>query len=80
MDMYGWMKEIIYLKTVCGADNLNQQVLFYDVHGRHFYDRTIHILHYHHIKTFFLKAGDSRNDQPNYNGPNLKLKGSMAKP
>ena len=33
-----------------------------------------HILQSHHIYPFILKAGDSNNDQPNDNRPNLKLK------
>ena len=53
---------------------MNPQVLFFDVHDSHFNDRATHLLQYHHISPFILKAGNSKNDQPNDNGPNLKLK------
>ena len=36
MDRDGWMKVMMHYKIVCGENNLNTQVLFYDVHGRHF--------------------------------------------
>ena len=70
-----WMKAMMNFKTVYGAIKLNQQDLFYDLHGSHFDNRAIHILHSYHIKPFILKAGESANDQPNDNGPNLNLKG-----
>ena len=73
MNSDGWMKAIMHSKTVCGANNLNPQVLFYGGHGRYFDNRAIHILHYNHIKYFALKACESGNDQPNENGPNIKL-------
>ena len=38
-------------------------------------ERVIHILHPNYIIPFILKAGDSVNNQPNDNGPNLNLKG-----
>ena len=75
IDRVGLMKAMMNFKTVCVANKLNQQVLFYDVHEIHFDNRAINILCSHHIKPFVLKAGDSGNDQPNYNGPNLNLKG-----
>ena len=75
MDRYGWMKWMIHFKAVCGANTLNPHVLFYDVHDSHFDDRSIHILRSNHIKTFVLNVGYSGNDQPNDNGPKIKLKG-----
>ena len=71
----GWMKEVMNFKTVCGANKINPQVVFYDGHGSHFEIRAIHILQSNHIKPFILKAGESGNDQPNDNGPNLNMKG-----
>ena len=53
---------------------MNPQVLFFDGHDSHFDDRATHIMRSHHISQFILKAGDSTNDQPNDNGPNLMLK------
>ena len=69
------MKKMMHFKTVCGENKLNSQVLFYDENDRHLDDRAIHILCSHHIKPFVFKAVDSGKDQPNDNGPNLKLKG-----
>ena len=66
---------MVYFKTVCVPNNLNPQVLLYDVHYSHFDDRDIHIILSGHIKPFILKAGDSVNYQPNDNGSNLNLKG-----
>ena len=66
---------MMHFKTVCGANKLNPQVLFYDGHARIFDNRVIHILCYHYIEPFILKAGELGNDHPNDNGPNLKLKG-----
>ena len=70
-----WMKAMVNFKTVYVANKLNPQVLFYDGHISHFDDRDIHNLRSNHIKPFILKVGESGNDQPHDNGPNLKLKG-----
>ena len=74
MDRDGWMKATILFSRTCGASKLNPQVLFFDVHKNHFDDRATHLLRSHHISPFILKAGNSTSDQPNDNGPNLKLK------
>ena len=74
MDRYVWMKVMSLFSRTCGASKINPQVLFFDVHDSHFNDRAIHILQYHHIYPFIIKAGDSTNDQPNDNGPNLELR------
>ena len=58
----------------CGVIKLNPQVLFFDGHDRHFNDRATHLLQSHHTFPFTLKAGNSINDHPNNNGPNLNLK------
>ena len=72
--MDGWMKAISLFSRTCGAININPQVLFFDGHDIHFDDRATHLLRSHHISPFILKVGNSTNDQPNDNGPNLKLK------
>ena len=68
------MKAMSLFSRTCGASNLNPQILFFGGHDRHFDDRAIHLLLYHHIYPFILKAGDSTYDHPNDNGTNLKLK------
>ena len=65
IDMYVWMKEMSLFSRTYGASKLNPQVLFFDGHDSHFYDRATHLLRSHHISPFILKAGDSTNDQPN---------------
>ena len=70
-----WMKAMLPFKTVCGANNINPQVLYYDGHVSYFKNRAINIILSHHIKPFIIKAGESRNDQTNDNVTNLKMKG-----
>ena len=74
MDKYGWMNAMSLFSRACIYSNINQQVLLFDSHDRHVDDRSTNIILSHHISPFILKVGDSTNDQPNYNGPNLKLK------
>ena len=74
MDSDGWVKAMSLFSRTCGASKITPQVLFFDGHDIHFDDRATNPLRYHHIYQFILKAGDSTNDQPNYNAPNLKLK------
>ena len=74
MDRDGWMKAMSLFSRTCGSSKMNPQVLFFDGHDSHLDDRATHILRSHHISPFILKAGDSTNDQPNYNGAILKLK------
>ena len=74
MDRDGWMKAISLFSRTCGSSKINPQVLFFDGHDSHFDDRDTHILRSYHISPFILKSGDSTNDQPNNNGPHLKLK------
>ena len=52
---------------------LNTQVLLYDAHGSHFVNRSLKIIWSLHIHSFKLKVGGSVHDNPNDNGPNLKL-------
>ena len=74
MDRDGWMKAMSLFSITCKYSKMNPQVLFFDGHDIHFDDRVTHILQSFHISPFILKEGDSTNDQPNDNGPNLKLK------
>ena len=74
MERDGWMKAMSLFIRTCGSSKMNPQVLFFDGHDSHFDDRATHILRSHHISPFTLKTGVSTNDQPNDNGPNLKLK------
>ena len=74
MDRYIWMKETSLFTRTCGASKLDPQVIFFDGHDSHFHDRATHLFRSQHISPFILNAGDSTNDHPNDNGPNLKLK------
>ena len=74
MDRDGWIKAMSLFSRACGVIKLNPQVLFFDGHDRHFNDRATHLLQSHHTFPFTLKAGNSINDHPNNNGPNLNLK------
>ena len=69
-----WMKAMSLFSRTCGDRKIKPQVIFFDVHDSHFDDRATHIIQYHHIYQFILKTGNSTNDQPNNNCPNLKLK------
>ena len=74
MDRDGWMKAMSLFYSTCASIKMNPQVLFFDGHDSHFSYRATHIPRSHHISPLILKAGDFTNDQPNNNGPNLKLK------
>jgi hypothetical protein len=54
---------------------VNLQYLFFDGHDSHWDADALQMMHDLSIEAFFLKAGDSENDQPNYNGPNASVKG-----
>ena len=62
MDRDAYMKSIMHFKIVCGASNINPQLLLYDVYVRSFDYRDIHIILYHHIKLFIFKSDDSVNE------------------
>ena len=74
MDRYGWLKSVTQLSNVCSASPVNNQILFFSVHEVHFDDRALRKLKCVNKQPFVLKAGDSNNDQTNYNGPNFTLK------
>ena len=67
-----------YFAYVCCYSYLNPQVIFYDVHDRHFEDRALDILRKHNIQSVIIKAGDSVHYHPNHNNPNMKLKNFYA--
>ena len=74
MDRDVWINSISLFSRTYGSSKMNFQFLFFDGHDSHFDDRATHILWSHQISPFILKAGNSTNDQPNDNGPNLILK------
>ena len=65
---------MIQLSTVCGASTINNKIMFLDGHDIHFNDLDLSYMEDRNIQPFALKSGDSGNDQPNENGPNVKLK------
>ena len=67
------MKAMSLFSRTYGASKINPQVLFFDGHDSHFDDRDTHLLLSHHISPFIFNSGDSTNNQPNDNGPNLNL-------
>ena len=71
MDRDGWMKAMSLFSSTYGSSKMKPQVLFFDGHDSHFDDRATYIMQSHHIYPFILKAGDSTNNQPNDNRPNL---------
>ena len=73
MDRVGWHKSMSHFPSMCCSSPLNTQVLFYDGHDIHFDDRALDILRRHNIRSFILNKGDYVHDQPNNNGPNMKL-------
>jgi hypothetical protein len=75
MDRDGWYKTIDYFSKLSGASPGNYQFLFFDGHDSHWDADSLDLIAARHIVAFFLKAGDSENDQPNDNGPNACLKG-----
>ena len=75
MDRDGWLKTIKNFCDNCNASEGNPQFLFFDGHDSHWDPDALELLHNNHVETFFLKAADSENDQPNDNGPNALLKG-----
>jgi hypothetical protein len=52
----------------------NPQFLFLDGHDSHWDSDALKYAKDKHVHVFFLKAGDSENDQPLDNGPNALLK------
>jgi len=74
MDRDGWFKTIHNFTKLCGASESNPQYLYFDGHGSHWDADALDLMSSNDIYSFFLKAEDSENDQPNDNGPNAGLK------
>ena len=78
MDRDGWLKTSYNFVKLCGASELDPQFLYIDGHDSHWDADALDYLRINYVFVFFLKAGDSENDQPNDNGSNCKLKGIFA--
>ena len=74
MDRDGWLKTTENFSNLLGACKANPQFPFFDGHGSHWDSDSLDILSKRNLHPFFLKAGDSTNDQPNDNGPNATFK------
>ena len=74
MDRDGWFKTIENFTLLSGASAANEQFLFFDGHDSHWDADALALMPERHVQAFFLKAGDSENDQPNDNGPNACVK------
>ena len=74
MDRDGWLKAMIQLSTVCGTSSINNQIILFNGNGSHFNDCSLCYMEDRNTKPFFLKSGDSGNNQRNDNGPNVELK------
>ena len=73
MGIYMWLKFMTQLSNVCGTSPVNNQILFFDGKYSHFNNGALTQMMCKNIQHFFLKSGDSINDQPNDNVPNAKL-------
>jgi hypothetical protein len=74
MDRDGWFKTIENFTLLSGASATNEQFLYFDGHDSHWDADALALMPERHVEAFFLKAGDSENDQPNDNGPNGCMK------
>ena len=74
MDIHRWLKYMTQPSNVCGASPVNNNILFFDGHDSNFNDGALIQIMCKNIQHFVLKPGYSINEQPNYNGPNAKLK------
>ena len=74
MDRDGWYKSIRQFIALSGARVTNKQILFFDGHDSHWDADAMDLMSDNHVHGFFLKSGDSSNDQPNDNGFNAKAK------
>ena len=74
MDRDGWFKVINMFQYLSGAHAGNKQILYFDGHVSHCDANAMDLMAANHVQPFILKAGDSKNNQPNNNGSNAKLK------
>jgi hypothetical protein len=62
--------------NLSGASEGNPQHLFFEGHDLHWDSDALEHMVEHNVNLFFLKSGDSKEDQPNDNGPtNCSIKG-----
>ena len=73
MDRDWWLKNIPQLFNVFSASPVNNQIILFNDHASHFYDRELIHMEHQNIQPFILKAGPSVNDQSNDNGPNVNM-------
>ena len=52
IDRDGWLMDMTHFSTICGATNLNNQILFFDGHDNHFDYRDMRILNFLHVQHF----------------------------
>ena len=78
MDHDGWLKTAYAFVRLCGANSMNPQFLFIDGHDSHWDSDALEFFMKNFVYVFFLKSGDSENDQPNDNALNCKLKSIFA--
>ena len=74
MDRDSWLKFISHFSTILRATAWNHQFILFEYHGSHNNSNYFDITLSNFIHTFVLKAGDIKNDHPNYNDPNYTLK------
>ena len=73
MDRDGWHKSMSHFPSMCCSSTINPQLLFYDGHVSHFYDRALYILCRRNIQSLIIKSGDYVHGHPNNRGPKTKL-------
>ena len=70
----GWYKSICLFIQRSGDHSSNTQILFFDGYDSHWNANTMDLMYTNSGQGFFLKAGDSDNDQTNENGYNVQTK------
>lgn len=73
-DRDGFFKSMTAFVQQSNTSAANPQFLFLDGHDSHWDADALKYARDRHVHVFFLKAGDSENDQPLDNGPNALLK------
>ena len=74
MDRNGWLKAISHFRYIYGSLVWKQQVIFFNRHEFQYDAHSFDIMTSNFIHKLILKAGNSKNSQPNYNGPTVALK------
>jgi len=76
----GWFKTTTNFVHLSDASEGNRQYNFFDGHNSHWDPDALDEMNDSHVHAIFLKAGDSKNDQPNDHGPNACFKSSQSAP